>query len=137
MLQRTPTSLIYLSAKELGISERERAGLIEVRDDLASGRVKHVRGVEWADWSTKSSVAPVFNMRHWVGQTDCGTAHCIAGFLVAKGIYKTISEHSDALLHLFVPMAVEHDDLTVAQAISAIDGFLCGAGADCWPNAIA
>ena len=138
MLARTPKTLVYLTAAELGITERERAGLIEVRDDLASGRVKHVRGADWTPSCNDNPQASAFNMRNWSAMSDCGTAHCIGGFLRAKGIYRLMSDRSDMLEHLFIPISdVLLSDITVEQAVRAIDNFFCGAGAECWPLALA
>jgi hypothetical protein len=137
MLARTPKSLVYLSADELGITERERAGLIEVRDDLASGRVKHEPKVHWTPSFNKDPRATGFNMRNWTAFSDCGTAHCIGGFLLARGIYSIMSERSDSLEGLFIPDSdVMLSAITVEQAVRAIDHFLAGAANDCWPLAL-
>jgi hypothetical protein len=139
MLQRTPRSLVYLSADELGITERERAGLIEVRDDLASGRVKHEPKAE--HHNNLSPRATGFNMAYWRSRGDCGTAHCIGGFLKARDVID--NGYSDPLNCLFY-MGIEASrasirvaDVNPAQAVRAIDMFLCGAAEDSWKLALA
>lgn len=136
MLAITPKTMVYLSAAELGISDRERAGLIEVRDDLASGRVKHAPVLELSTAEYEGEPdACFFNMGEWDGTSECGTAHCIGGFMRARGCFK-YTEYSDSLQSLFYPTKGYLFDLTVDQAVRAIDHFLSGAGDECWPLAL-
>lgn len=138
MLMKTPRSLVYLSADELGITPAERAGLIEVRDDLASGRVKHwpiqSGGYPREGYDTNSNL---FNMAHWYWQYDCGTCHCIGGFMEARKAFA--DGRSNNLQALFAPDEddVCWGDLTTSQAVRAIDHFLNGANDECWPLALA
>ena len=133
MLKKTPMPALYLTAAELGITDREREGLIEVRNDLASGRVRHVENPHPSVFGDDDANACLFSMNWFRSSTDCGTAHCIGGFVRARGII----HRSEATRSLYVPS----DECAYNQgpevAVRAIDRFLCGDGAECWPNALA
>jgi hypothetical protein len=137
----------YLTAEALDVTLAEHKGLTVLRDDLASEDVRYVAGV--VDQLCNSEVdrngwrSLLFNMEDYHTATSCGTAHCLAGHLQARGVYRrNVScgeQCSRALHHLFSPAKVDAnrwDELTAQQAALAIDAFMTGAGEYCWLRAL-
>lgn len=137
MLAKTPITDTYLTAAELGITEAEREALIWVREELASGRIKHETLNVAGDRYTPKTA---FNMN----RDECGSAVCICGWMrVRLGRYIPVgfSGENKTFAALFLPRSayafgIDWDDLTPAQAVRAIDFWATGHQADCWALAL-
>lgn len=114
------------TARELGITTKERNGLVKVRDGLANGEYRHVKNVNKPAKDAKKA----FNMNHWLdGGYHCGTVGCIGGW--AK---KAIGAEVDPVEagwaswgELTNPSGgVDWDKITPAKAAKAIDFYLNG-----------
>lgn len=111
--------------RELGITIKERNGLVKVRDGLANGEYRHVKFDSLG--TAKDNGQPLFHMNHWrATHYDCGTVGCIGGWL--ETITKTnIEEGESDFKDLFYPYDLGNwDKITPAKAAKAIDNFLNG-----------
>lgn len=116
------------TAKQLGISSKERAALVKVRDGLRSGKFVHVKDVIG---STKAESKPVFNMDITMNNAyACGQAGCIGGWM-AMQLGKRPGKASDYVYDnrpmsdlFFPPDIVDFATITPARAAKAIDSFL-------------
>lgn len=136
-----------LTPSDLGISPAVHDALLWVREELASGRLRHV-----AD----DSILPGFNMNIWGSPTDCQTPHCIGGWanhrlftLGSKDDINTYCQWAADLkeappLHiLFYPfhnedcdgLDMSYDDITAKQALAALDNYLTTGHAN-WRKAL-
>lgn len=102
-----------LSTKALGLTEAELAALIEVRNDLATGRIK----------------APNFCMSSACYREGCGTVACIGGWMGLKlGMDERKARDfvdNPRLEKLFYPYGImSWGQITPSQAVRAIDNFL-------------
>jgi hypothetical protein len=130
------------SALRIGISQRHLDALLWVRKKLASGELRHYTVDEFykcrhafengiADLEDHNSEGPhAFNMREARDQTDCGTVACIGGWMTIQlNLTGDDKEWFDlwenrVLDDLFRPCCgIDWDDITVEQAIRAIDNF--------------
>ena len=97
-----PRANKFLTARKLRISSKCRDGLIRLEADLRSGKIKHVKSNLYAHVHPSSrKYGKRFNMAVW-GSLDCGTVHCIGGFLDAWGAL-SVTDH-DRLRALFLPL---------------------------------
>lgn len=108
MLQETPKHI------KLQIEEKELLALLEVRRKLVEGELDH-----------KFTMAMVYD------DLGCGTVGCIAGWMAIEMSLnpdRYASRHrSNALCPLFYPQTIlinQWADISVAQAVQAIDHFL-------------
>jgi hypothetical protein len=119
-------SMKHIAQHEIvGITKAEFDALVWVRDELASGRIKH---------APKGASYGGFNMSCYSDQRDCGTAHCIGGFMWQRmGTDRTKTDYPrqsgttalSILSVLFHPTCVSsYDKITPTQAVRAIDNFL-------------
>lgn len=131
------TKLPQLSAEQLGISENEYEALLWVRNELATGRLKHMEtsyegvygsGIYGSGISLKglspSSRKQGFNMSEW----RCGTTCCIGGWMEYRMDHRIDEEiMPDNLLNVFYPdigaCVSFYDAITPAQAVAAIDNY--------------
>lgn len=142
----------WLSASQLRITPTEYAALIQVRDMLLDGKLKHLiankRNMisQWLSGRTwifklpaKRAEVGLFNMA-WpmVSLTECDTAHCIGGWM-HKVMGRTddvksyvMAGRSQALHSLFYPN-MEMTHISVLQTAQAAGNFL-STGDPQWRN---
>lgn len=121
-----------LSAKKLGITQKELNALKRVRDGLREGRYRHVKNCDLRD--AKSDGRPIFNMEGSAWNASCGTVGCIGGWMAMSMGMSTLAasdyvhDTSPAALHpLFFPHGVDlfhWDRITPKRAARAIDNFI-------------
>lgn len=136
MLMKTPRSLVYLSADELGITEDQRDALLWVRNRLEAGTIHHV-GARRLVIGERN-----FNMRVWRRDGLCGSVMCIGGWMETRGVFSKDDNrdctYPDVLDPLFKPNMSEDlwSRLTTSQTVRAIDYWLRGYGESCWAKAL-
>lgn len=69
----------FLSAKVLGIQEKERCALIRTLAFIEAGRTLHVQDPLHEKKSSDPECAYRFNMAFWRGSYRCGTVACLGG----------------------------------------------------------
>lgn len=138
----------FKTARQLGITEQERAALLRVREKLASKVMRYQEEVGelasndhpmWS-WTDK----PIFNMAHCWNRFECGQVGCIGGWVAFEmGLddcdgYVARAEDTDGPSHnqcsktlgpLFFPPERKYGDytgITTRQAVNAIDKFMSG-----------
>lgn len=136
----------FKTARQLGITEQERAALLRVREKLASKVMRYESDVggpanltEWL-WTDK----PIFNMAHCWERFECGQVGCIGGWVAfemglddCEGYVQrtqdtdgpSYDQCSKTLGPLFFPPERKYGDytgITARQAVNAIDKFMSG-----------
>lgn len=145
----------FLTAKELGLNEGERAGLIKAMRALERGEIKHVKLDHRAVDAWRAVVdhpedgGNFFNMGIWAakGPYDCQTVCCIGGWaqafydetrldgLPGCGLLKA-TRGNRQLYDLFHPSIYSsYDDITPAEAALAIRNYLT-TGDACWSQVV-
>lgn len=121
------------TAKQLGITEKERNALLKVRELLAAGVMLHRADPVPGEPTHR----PLFNMGESFDRWECGQVGCIGGWMAFHmglddaceyvGGCDGDGDRSDALHNLFYPPeSKDYCSLTCRQAVNAIDKFLSG-----------
>lgn len=137
MVTLASTALVRRSAEELDITQLEYDALLAVREDLALGRLEHVKVADWKYGVASDRTS--FNMGLWNEKEDgCGTACCIGGSMELRGAFTELNSSSIALEMLCYPKNIVYnwDLLTAQDAVTAIDNFLNGQHLTCWDFAV-
>ena len=136
------------TATELNLTDQEYAALLSTREKLASGSIPK------DEVGLRKSIPLTFNMAQYCHpRYQCGSAMCIGGFMklemmnikpLENGFYnitqareEAIADYvmdsknpkTDPIYALFFPeddksFVYDYDDITVEQAVKAIDNFL-------------
>jgi hypothetical protein len=127
-----------LAHERLRISREEFDALMWVREELASGRLRHV----YPDGRYGEHGVGAFNMAEWSdADSDCGTVCCVGGWMSKKMQLSNWQEvklsSNKVLAPLFFPNYLEAPqyvemlaakkvwlDITPTQAVQAIDNFV-------------
>ena len=121
---------------ELGITQQEFDLLLEVRNKLARGEMKHRKRERYFGRDEKFEV-PTFNMATWSEHLGCGQVGCIAGWMEVeskgKWHHSSTDWKSENLRKLFLPGDnINMDKITTHRAVRAIDNFLQGKISNPW-----
>ena len=118
----------FMSAADLGVTERTRDTLIKLLGMMERGELVHCTlDVERGD--------NLFNMDVW---GDCGTPQCIGGWMRTLGADMSHTRDRSTLGALFYPNSetddrswIDYERITVAQAAQATRNYL-SSGAPRW-----
>ena len=118
----------FMSAADLGVTERTRDVLIKLLGMMERGELVHCTlDVERGD--------NLFNMDVW---GDCGTPQCIGGWMRTLGADLRHTRDGSTLYDLFYPNSearhspwIDYERITVAQAAQATRNYL-SSGAPRW-----
>lgn len=132
----------FKPAADLGISERNKEGLMKVLVLLETKKLHHIdkRTANWSERG-KRKFTGHFNMAVVVAEYDCGTAACICGTAQLLGYTSMAAAANDspALMGLFCghgrPLGMRLNDLTPAQAARALRSYLTTGDAK-WAEAV-
>lgn len=135
----------FMTPAALGLSDAEFKAMVKVLGMLERGEIPYSSPGEMR-FLVPGANPTSFNMYHFAGATECGTACCICGWAVAVGRLRDTELLSkrfgnDGLLRLFDPY---HDgvssgttkSITPDQAAIALRNFLT-TGEPRWAEAIA
>lgn len=128
----------FQTADQLGLTEQQRDALIKTLVLLETGKLTHVSAS--GDFRFSDHFTGHFNMDNWNRSDACGTICCIGGTaelvghlpLFSLNILARRDSYSD-LFDLFCPQMLDWEEITTAQAATALRAFLTTGKAD-WRN---
>lgn len=114
---------MWLTAKQLGISDQHRAALVLVMEKLRSGEIVH------SPWCPTPPPGQWFSMAHWTNgrhDTNCGTIACIGGWAERLGgVRFSLDDRPADIDELFYPNSdLDWDLIDNAAAVKAIQNYL-------------
>ena len=116
--------------KELGITEPQRAALVNTLELMETGKLRHISAKNVIVAPGYIAFGGLFNMTYWIGYDNynCGTVACIGGTAELVGGVEFFDSATDNLNLLFYPSlrvgSVHPNEITVEQAARALRSYL-------------